>query len=455
ALATALAGFAAAGDDAGRGAVLAELAAMAFLGGDFERSGRLVDEGLAVAGAIPPSAQVALLLGRSRLAFVRRQWPLAQQSFDQALALCERLGDPAAYAQLVKYANLTMIAGLPGGLERLERLVRGAEAWPVGPGGFPPGPAEIALDAHRAIIALWRGDLERSIAAGERARSLARRLGGALPHLEVLLPSLLGMVHLACGHGAEADACFADALARIEQGSIAAPLVAGALSNLARARLLQGRPAEAQLVYERLVALDPGSVPALPFLVMLLRGLLALAGERFEEAEQALHQAVMIEQIAGGTTLIFGSARLALAQFYLRRGRQREALAALGPALEECAREQRLGLVLREGRSMIPLLRLAAQQGVGGPLAVALLRLLGAGAGPRPLRDPQTGETLSAREVEVLRLLLDGATNQQIADALTISLPTVKTHLLHIFQKLQVRTRTQAAARARELLPPA
>ena len=60
-------------------------------------------------------------------------------------------------------------------------------------------------------------------------------------------------------------------------------------------------------------------------------------------------------------------------------------------------------------------------------------------------------EELSRREKEVLALLCAGHTNSRIAEALFISLPTVKTHLSHIFQKLDVTSRTQAVLKANEL----
>lgn len=54
-------------------------------------------------------------------------------------------------------------------------------------------------------------------------------------------------------------------------------------------------------------------------------------------------------------------------------------------------------------------------------------------------------EPLSEREAEVLTLLVQGCNNQTIAETLSISLPTVKTHIQHILQKLHVSDRTQAA----------
>lgn len=54
-------------------------------------------------------------------------------------------------------------------------------------------------------------------------------------------------------------------------------------------------------------------------------------------------------------------------------------------------------------------------------------------------------DPLSDREREVLRLIVSGLSNQAIGDALSISVPTVKTHVQHILQKLHVSDRTQAA----------
>ena len=65
------------------------------------------------------------------------------------------------------------------------------------------------------------------------------------------------------------------------------------------------------------------------------------------------------------------------------------------------------------------------------------------------LRAPQV--SLSAREIEVLRLVADGASNADVAARLHITDATVKTHLVHVFSKLGVTSRTAAVARARAL----
>jgi len=61
----------------------------------------------------------------------------------------------------------------------------------------------------------------------------------------------------------------------------------------------------------------------------------------------------------------------------------------------------------------------------------------------RPLVEP-----LSPRELEVLALIVDGLSNQEIADKLFISLATAKTHVRNILNKLAVDDRTQAAVHA-------
>jgi len=70
----------------------------------------------------------------------------------------------------------------------------------------------------------------------------------------------------------------------------------------------------------------------------------------------------------------------------------------------------------------------------------------------RRMREPQASAapSLSARETQVLRLVADGLGNAQIATALFISEATVKTHLIHVFEKLEVSSRTRAVTRAQE-----
>ena len=63
----------------------------------------------------------------------------------------------------------------------------------------------------------------------------------------------------------------------------------------------------------------------------------------------------------------------------------------------------------------------------------------------REVRAPDSPETLTERETEVLRLLAQGKSNKEVAQALTIGEKTVKTHVSSILSKLGVPSRTQAA----------
>lgn len=58
---------------------------------------------------------------------------------------------------------------------------------------------------------------------------------------------------------------------------------------------------------------------------------------------------------------------------------------------------------------------------------------------------------ISKREYEVLELIAGGLSNQEIADKLFVSTSTIKTHTSNLFAKLDVRRRTQAIQRAKEL----
>jgi LuxR family maltose regulon positive regulatory protein len=72
---------------------------------------------------------------------------------------------------------------------------------------------------------------------------------------------------------------------------------------------------------------------------------------------------------------------------------------------------------------------------------------------PSPALDPpdEIIEPLSNRELDVLQLIAQGLSNQEIAQELVLSLSTVKWHSSNIYGKLGVKNRTQAVAKARRL----
>lgn len=64
-----------------------------------------------------------------------------------------------------------------------------------------------------------------------------------------------------------------------------------------------------------------------------------------------------------------------------------------------------------------------------------------------PATPPSSGSSLSPREAEILALLTQGFLYKEIADRLHISIDTVRTHLRRIYEKLQVRSRTEAVVK--------
>jgi DNA-binding NarL/FixJ family response regulator len=107
---------------------------------------------------------------------------------------------------------------------------------------------------------------------------------------------------------------------------------------------------------------------------------------------------------------------------------------------------------LNQELAMKLLVRLAKEERDGGPTR----RGKDAPAASEPAANPPGEqaegqlETLTPREVEVLKLLSQGQTNPQIARNLLFSVSTVKAHVRSILNKLGVSDRTQAAVRAIE-----
>jgi LuxR family maltose regulon positive regulatory protein len=147
-------------------------------------------------------------------------------------------------------------------------------------------------------------------------------------------------------------------------------------------------------------------------------------------------------------------------------GDQAAGLSALAEALVVAAPEGYVRVFVDEGAPMARLLgRLAAARrtGHGAPSAdvpppymVQLARafqprgaLHVARTTPEAAGGAELVEPLSDRELQVLRLLAAGKSNQQIADELVVVIDTVKKHVGHILDKLGAANRTQAVARAR------
>jgi DNA-binding NarL/FixJ family response regulator len=128
--------------------------------------------------------------------------------------------------------------------------------------------------------------------------------------------------------------------------------------------------------------------------------------------------------------------------------------------LFEAIRSGAQGYLLKDIRSreMLALLR-AAMQGEAAITSALASRILAEfrRLSPHPPELQKSEPGLTPREQQVLNLVAEGATNKEIAEALTITVHTVKRHMSHILGKLQLGSRQEAARYAlrRGMIPPA
>jgi LuxR family maltose regulon positive regulatory protein len=140
------------------------------------------------------------------------------------------------------------------------------------------------------------------------------------------------------------------------------------------------------------------------------------------------------------------------------QGQVDPALAALERALSLAEPEGYVRIFIDEGEPMGDLLRQAAARGIARGIAMDYVRTLlealqsdARVSAASSAVHPMLVEPLTERELEVLRLLVVGLPNKEISRTLVIAPGTVKQHLKHVYGKLGVHNRTEAANRARDL----
>ena len=228
-----------------------------------------------------------------------------------------------------------------------------------------------------------------------------------------------------------ARAAAAEASLHLKQGNIAAAKSWADEANLSPADIPEPLREPEYFVYVRLLLAQNRPQDALNLLTNLARS--AEEGARYGSLI-----AIQILQ--------------SLAQQAL--GHEDEALHHLEQAMRLAEPEGYVRIFVDEGTPMNRLLYKATERGIAPDYAGKLLaafpeaELAPVGQPRRQILKPKMLEPLSMREIEVLQCIAEGLSNDEIAQRLSISLSTVKSHTLKIYGKLDVNSRTQAVAKA-------
>ncbi|MFW2487253.1 LuxR C-terminal-related transcriptional regulator [Clostridium chromiireducens] len=135
-------------------------------------------------------------------------------------------------------------------------------------------------------------------------------------------------------------------------------------------------------------------------------------------------------------------------------GNTQETLKCLSKAIMLSYKEYYMRIFLDEGQSLKNImvkLRNKLETDLNEGAKIFLNEIINGFDEVNDIKKLDNNDLLSIRELEVLEYLKDGLTNLEIADSLFVSVNTVKTHLLNIYTKLDVHSRTEALAKAADL----
>jgi LuxR family maltose regulon positive regulatory protein len=360
-----------------------------------------------------------------------------RRDLEQALALAHRIGRP--YLEIGCLAHLGFawpLSGAPvsAGLELAAQAVSIAEAH-----GWGTAPVVAAAQAARGLGLVWLG---RFAEAGERLECAQRALPpDGDPGTELVVHHARGLHNLARGRNEEALAAFRAAQQTQALLSGDHPLAGELRSRILQVRIRLGetdaaRSALATLGTEQRARADMRIAAAtLRLAEGDAQGAVAELGAVIDGSAPMLHPTwTAIE-----ASLLDAAAREQL-------GDLRAAEASLERALELGEPE---GIMLPFALAPVPeLLERRRRHRTGHATLVATILDVLAGASPQS-EAVQLREPLSDAELRVVRFLPSNLKATEIAQELCVSANTVRTHLRHIYAKLDAHTRTEAVTRAR------
>jgi len=386
-----------------------------------------------------------------------RDLPAAAQAYNDALPALQSGG--VAVAVSGAFVNLVKIYQVQGNLRKASAICHQAIEY-VNNQPNPRQPAFGPIYHIFADVLREQNRLDDADAYLTRSMEIGR-LSGHMPMITEG-SAILARLRLAQGDQKGAEAAVQEVIQAVQKISVQSTR-AVAMALQARLWIATGALDRAQNWAECAGLTLPGSDIAAVGMESewITYARLLLAVGRASDALPLLDRSLLAAQSHGraGVALeIYVVRALALERAGRLEAAQDDLLRALAWAYEQGYRR----IFLDEGRHLAGLLP-AVQARAAGPLKrfiqglLADLRLEEKPDTPIPVEDADVApsenlpEPLTTREQEVLRLLVDGLSNRDIARQLFVTEGTAKTHVHNLIAKLGVQNRTQAIARAREL----